>query len=72
MAYGRTAHRGSWFQEQQSMINNASESDLMAIREKADTYLEAAVNTMKDTHDINVTVDFRKMIILFLRKLETY
>jgi hypothetical protein len=62
MAYGRTAHRGSWFQEQQSMINNASESDLMAIREKADTYLEAAVNTMKDTHDINVTVDFRKML----------
>lgn len=62
MAYGRTAHRGSWFQEQQSMINNANESDLMAIREKADTYLEAAVNTMKDTHDINVTVDFRKML----------
>ena len=62
MAYARANHRGSWFQEQQSMINNASDSDLMEIREKADTYLETAVNTMKDTHDINVTTDFRKML----------
>ena len=62
MAYARLPQRGTWFQEQMSMINNASDAELNDIRETADTWLETAVNTMKDAHDINVTVDFRKML----------
>lgn len=62
MAYARLPQRGTWFQEQMSMINNASDAELNDIRETADTWLETAVNTMKDAHDINVTTDFRKML----------
>ena len=64
MAYGRTAaSHGTWFQEQQTMINSASETELKNMSDKFDKNFETTVGTLKRTYNgINVMKDAKRMM----------
>lgn len=64
MAYGRsTASHGTWFQEQQSMINTASASELSSLCDKFDSNFETVVGTMSRNYGgLNVMKDAKRMM----------
>ena len=64
MAYGRTtATHGSWFQEQQSMINSASAAELKGLCDNFDERFETTVNQLQKTYNgINVMKDAKRMM----------
>ena len=64
MAYGRSNNRshGTWFQEQQSMINSASPAELKDMTDDFDKSFETAVGTLKRTHGVNVMRDAKRML----------
>lgn len=62
MAYGATQH-GTWFQEQQSMINSASEQELSQLQDGFDgRFMEAATAISQKFSGLNVVKDFKKMM----------
>ena len=64
MAYGRSAAtHGSWFQEQQSMINSASQAELENMSDAFDKHFETTVGTLKRTYNgVNVMKDAKRMM----------
>jgi hypothetical protein len=63
MAFSRNAGtHNSWFQEQQSLVNGASESELMGLRDTFDNRLEDTVGTMQSRMGVNVMKDVKKML----------
>jgi len=64
MAYSRTAgSHGTWFQEQQTMINNASPTELENLTDGFDKHFETTVGTLKRTYNgINVMKDAKRMM----------
>ena len=64
MAYGRSAaSHGTWFQEQQTMINQASQQELDNLSDGFDKHFETTVGTLKRTYNgINVMKDAKRMM----------
>lgn len=64
MAYGRSnAARGTWFQEQQAMINTASKSELRGLTDEFDKRFEATINDIaKNYSGINIMKDAKRMM----------
>ena len=64
MAYARTtASHDSWFQEQQSMINSASDAELRGLCDKFDENFETTIGTISRTYDgVNVMRDAKRMM----------
>ena len=64
MAYGRSASsHGTWFQEQQTMINSASKAELDNLSDEFDKNFETTVGTLKRTYNgINVMKDAKRMM----------
>jgi hypothetical protein len=64
MAYGRSAtSHGTWFQEQQSMINSASPSELACLGDKFDENFETTVGTIQHAYNgVNVMRDAKRMM----------
>lgn len=62
MAYGRTTAHGSWFQEQQSLVNSATREELASLQDKFDKNFEDVVGQIQSEYDINVMKDARRML----------
>lgn len=63
MAYSSTNSRGTWFQEQQSMINSATETELNTLQDGFDKHFqEAAAEVKKTFNGVNVIKDWKKMM----------
>ena len=63
MAYGRSMNsHNSWFQEQQGMINSATTEELNSLRDTFDTKFETVVGSLKDTYNVNVMRDAKRMM----------
>ena len=64
MAYARTtASHDSWFQEQQSMINSASDTELRGLCDKFDENFETTIGTISRAYDgVNVMRDAKRMM----------
>lgn len=63
MAYSRNAAtHGSWFQEQQSLVNTATREELASLQDKFDKRFEDVVGNIQAEYDINVMTDARRML----------
>lgn len=64
MAFSRSAGtHGTWFQEQQTMINSASQAELDSLSDNFDKRFETTVGTLKRTYNgINVMKDAKRMM----------
>ena len=63
MAYDRiNAGRGTWFQEQQTLINTATPAELKSLTDKFDENLQTAVENIQESYGVNVTKDWKKML----------
>ena len=63
MAYNRSAQRGTWFEEQQSMINSASDSELRSLGDTFDENFETTVKSISRSYSgVNVMKDAKKMM----------
>jgi len=62
MAFSRNAGTHNWFQEQQSLVNSASDSELLTMRDTFDSKLETAVGVIQDRMGVNVMTDVKKML----------
>ena len=64
MAYGRSAaSHGTWFQEQQTMINSASQAELDNLSDGFDRHFENTVGTLKRAYNgVNVMKDAKRMM----------
>ena len=64
MAYGRSAaSHGTWFQEQQTMINSASQAELDNLSDGFDKHFEDTVGTLKRAYNgVNVMKDAKRMM----------
>lgn len=63
MAYDRiNAGRGTWFQEQQTLINTATPAELKSLTDKFDENLQTAVENIQESYGVNVTRDWKKML----------
>ena len=64
MAYGRnTSAHDTWFQEQKSMINSASASELKGLNDEFDENFAGVVNSIASTYNgLNVMKDAKKMM----------
>ena len=66
MAYGRitsvTQPRGTWMQEQTSLIKSASDAELHDLNDDFDRDLETAIGTIQEMHGINVMKDYKRMM----------
>lgn len=64
MAYNRSTNtRGTWFQEQQSMINSASTAELRGLCDKFDENFETTVGSIQSAYQgINVMRDAKRMM----------
>jgi len=52
----------SWFQEQQSLVNNASESELRGLRDGFDDHFEQVVGTMRSKMGVDVMKEAKRMM----------
>ena len=63
MAFSRNAgSHNSWFQEQQSLVNSASESELRGLRDTFDDRFESVVGTMKNHTGVDIMKDAKRMM----------
>ena len=63
MAFSRNAgSHNSWFQEQQSLVNTASESELRGLRDEFDDKFEGVVGTMKNRMGVDVMKEAKRMM----------
>lgn len=61
--YGRSTGRGTWFQEQMAMINQASSTELNELSDKFDANFEDTVNKLRmSSMNVNVMRDVKKMM----------
>lgn len=64
MAYSNitTGHK-SWFQEQQNLVNNASDLELQSLSDNFDTRVESAISNLHAAHkNLNVMRDAKKLV----------
>ena len=63
MAFSRNAGtHNSWFQEQQSLVNSASDSELRGLRDSFDDHFESVVGTMKNHTGVDVMKEAKRMM----------
>ena len=64
MAYGRTnTERGTWYQEQKSLINSASETERASLSDNFGKRFEAAATAISDSYNgLNVMRDAKRMM----------
>jgi len=62
MAYGRSSTHGSWFQEQQSLVNSVSKEELESLQDQFDRNLEDVVGQIQSEYAINVMKDAKRML----------
>jgi hypothetical protein len=63
MAYNKVGTHGSWFQEQTSLINTASASELNKLNDKFDERLEDVTNQISANHKgLNIFRDAKRML----------
>ena len=63
MAFSRNAgSHNSWFQEQQSLVNSASDSELRGLRDSFDDHFESVVGTMKNHTGVDVMKEAKRMM----------
>ncbi len=63
MAFSRNAgSHNSWFQEQASLVNSASESELRGLRDRFDDAFEAVAGTINNHSGINILKDAKRMM----------
>lgn len=63
MAFRRTSDsHNSWFQEQQSLVNSASESELRGLADEFDRKFETAVGVMQNACKVDIMKDAQKMM----------
>jgi len=63
MAFSRTAgSHNTWIQEQQSLVNSASESELRGLRDQFDDRFEDVVGTIQSRNGINIMKDAKRMM----------
>jgi len=64
MAYGRnnTSSHGTWFQEQKSLINTASEAELDELSDVFDQNFAECYKDIKSTYGVNIMKDAKKMM----------
>jgi hypothetical protein len=63
MAFSRNAgSHNSWFQEQASLVNSASESELRGLRDRFDDAFEAVAGTINNHSGVNILKDAKRMM----------
>ena len=62
MAYGRSATHGSWFQEQQSLVNSVNEAELNSLQDEFDKRFEDTVGQIQSAYAINIMKDAKRML----------
>ena len=63
MAYNKVGTHGSWFQEQTSLINSASATELNKLNDKFDEKLEDVTNQISANHKgLNIFRDAKRML----------
>ena len=62
MVKSTTQPRGTWMQEQVSLIKDASAAELNALKDDFDRDLETAMAVIKEQCDIDVMKDYKKMM----------
>jgi len=62
MAFRRTSGGNSWFQEQLSLVNSASQAELDGLRDTFDGRFEDAVGAIKEATGINMMKDAKRML----------
>ena len=63
MAFDKLSTRGTWFQEQTSLINSASASELAKLTDKFDERLQEVAGTIENSYKgINVLRDAKRMM----------
>lgn len=64
MAYGRNnvSSHGTWFQEQKSLINSASEAELETLSDKFDQSFAECYDQIKSIYGVNIMKDAKKMM----------
>ena len=56
------SHNGTWFQEQATLINSVSESELSTLGDKFDEKFETVANTMaRQYNGLNIMRDAQRM-----------
>ena len=63
MAYGRSSNaHGSWFQEQQSLVNSVSREELESLPDNFDQRFEDVVGQIQSEYSINIMKDAKRMM----------
>ena len=63
MAYGRSTNaHGSWFQEQQSLVNSVSKEELDSLQDGFDRNFEDVVGQIQSEYAINIMTDAKRML----------
>ena len=63
MAYGRSTNaHGSWFQEQQSLVNSVSREELESLQDRFDQRFEDVVGQIQSEYAINIMKDAKRMM----------
>ena len=62
MAYGRSSTHGSWFQEQQSLVNSVTENELNSLQDEFDRNFESVVGQIQSEYAINIMKDAKRMM----------
>ena len=63
MAFSRNAGtHNSWFQEQQSLVNSSTDTELRGLRDGFDNHFETVVGTLKNRMACDVTKDVKRML----------
>ena len=63
MAYGRSTNaHGTWFQEQQTLVNSVKPEELSSLQDKFDQRLEEVVGTIQSEYAVNIMKDAKKMM----------
>ena len=63
MAYGRSTNaHGSWFQEQQSLVNSITEDEMSSLQDEFDKRFEDTVGQIQSEYAINIMKDAKRMM----------
>ena len=62
MAYGRSNAHGSWFHEQQSLVNSVTKEELSSLQDKFDQRFEDVVGQIQSEYAINIMTDAKRMM----------
>lgn len=62
MAFNRSSTHGTWFQEQQTMVNSLTDTELAGLRDTFDENFKTTVGSIKQEYGINVMNDAKRML----------